>query len=691
MGGDIRAGGAYIEITGRDAKLAAALRGARAKMKRFATDMTATGRSMMMAGAAVAAPILYGVREFAKFEDQMSEVATMLSGADMAFMPKFRKGVREMSIEFGQTTEALGSGLYDILSASIPAAQALDVLRASSVFATAGLTDTGTAADAITTILNSFQLGAKQATDVTDWFFAVVKRGKTRPAELANSIGMVASSAAVAGMSLEEMGAALATMTRAGVKTQRATTALNAIVMGFLKPTTDAAKAARSMGFELNSATLRAEGLAGVLKKLGRATPEQLAQMFPNIRALRGILPLLKNSAGFMYDLGLMSERAGLAAEALKKRQASLGYQLTRAKQAAAELFRTLGEAIKGPVAEAAKKFIETAKAVAAWIKRNKEVILALAKVAVAVFALGAALIALGLVIKVVLMLLSPAGLIALAVVGILLLLDALGIVDIGFWDFVNSIRIGSFKIATWLTAAWLIILQAWERVKNTIALGWDWLGVQIGNIGGGIYRTWLGVCKALAPVFWTAAATIAKGINWLIRKWNELTEGLGLGLAELDVSALSDMGDYSRGWYSRRIAESRKTQERRQQDFNKRLLARDKKTADNIAAYQKAVAKTFEADLDEQRRKRAKKDLAARRAGLAPATVPVGVALPLIGTAAGTGDIVGSFSAAVLRGSSPSIAEAKKHTKLLEQIRKATQATADKLGRKMVGHYAEG
>jgi hypothetical protein len=312
----------------------------------------------------------------------------------------------------------------------------------------------------------------------------------------------------------------------------------------------------------------------------------------------------------------------------------------------------------------------------------------ALAKVAVMIFAVGAAMVALGIVIKTVMLLLSPTGLIALAVAGVFLLLDALGVVDLGFWDFVNSIRVGGFKISTWLTAAWLIIFQAWERIKNAIATGWDWLLLQIANIGGGIHRTWMRVCKALAPVFWTAVRGMAQAINWLIRKWNALADSVGLGISELNTEALRSMVDDSTAYYQDKIGKSLAAQQRRRDEFNKRRVARDKATADQVAAYQQAVHDVFQRDMDEQRRDQVAKDVAAKRAGLAPDTVKAGAGLPQVGTGADTGDIVGSFSAAVLRGSSPSITEAKKHTKLLEQIRSAAQLTADRLQGKMVGHY---
>ena len=143
------------------------------------------------------------------------------------------------------------------------------------------MTDTGTAADAITTILNAYGMSADRAGEVSDLLFSIVKRGKTTFAELAPSIGLVATTAATAGVSTEELGAALATMTRSGVKTDNAITAVQAIISSFLKPAAEASDYARSLGFEMSVATLRAEGLEGIFKKISQLPPDAIAKLFP--------------------------------------------------------------------------------------------------------------------------------------------------------------------------------------------------------------------------------------------------------------------------------------------------------------------------------------------------------------------------------------------------------------------------
>ena len=84
---------------------------------------------------------------------------------------------------------------------------------------------------------------------ISDILFGVVKRRNTTFAELAPQIAMVASTASSAGVGLDELGAALGTLARAGVRTGNPVTAVNQIILSFLKPSEEAAEYARQGGF----------------------------------------------------------------------------------------------------------------------------------------------------------------------------------------------------------------------------------------------------------------------------------------------------------------------------------------------------------------------------------------------------------------------------------------------------------
>jgi len=286
--------------------------------QKTAHKMRQTMRTLFVGGTMV-----YGLRrvvgEYAAFEKQMAMVSTMLDKQTMRYMPRYTAGLRRMAIEFGESTQTLSKGLYDILSASVAPEKAMQVLAVSTKAAKAGLTDTAVAADAITTILNSYGLAAEKATYVSDILFATVKRGKTTFGELAPNIGKVAALAAVAGMSLEDLGAMIATLTRAGLQTELAMTGIRSILKTFIAPARESRVAAEELGLQIDENTLSTLGYIGVLRKLSKANAEQLAAILPNMRGLVGLAAALKQVEGAAKDVEMTQRAAGSMQEAYNK------------------------------------------------------------------------------------------------------------------------------------------------------------------------------------------------------------------------------------------------------------------------------------------------------------------------------------------------------------------------------------
>lgn len=344
-------------------------------IKKAETDINKVGRSFTVVGAIITASLGVIIKSAGDFALELAVVNTQLDEQTSNLLPKFRDQLLDISSQFGQSTATLSKGLFDILSASIPAEQAMDVLTVSVIAATAGITNTAIAADAITTILNSYGLAAERAGDVSDFLFATVKRGKTTFAELSPTIGGVASLAATAGLSLEEMGASLATMTRAGISTDQAVTSLRATMNAFLKPSNDAQKAAKELGVELSSSTLRTEGLLSVVNKLSGASTEQAARIFGSIRAFKGMATILQQTEGFMFDVDFITNRTGKTQEAFNKIAIQFNFTMARLGKTFGVIFKELGSTVLPTINKMANAIIFIAKQTIGWIRENKELI----------------------------------------------------------------------------------------------------------------------------------------------------------------------------------------------------------------------------------------------------------------------------------------------------------------------------
>ena len=283
------------------------------------------------------------------FEKSIAEINTLLDSSSKQYLPQYINEIYRLTAAYGESAENLTHGLYDIISASISASQATKVLEVATRAAISGVTDTKISADALTTILNAYSMSADQAERVSDHLFTTVKLGKIRFAELAQGIGTAATLASSAGVKMTELLAAIASMTRVGMNADTVMTSLNAIITGFLSPAEDAVVAAKKYGLELSAVSLKVNGLANAVEKLKGLGPGQLAEIFPSIRALKGIMPLVQNYAGYMRDIGEYTKDVGANQKAFNEMADTTSFKIAKLKESLTNAYRGFGSyLIKG-------------------------------------------------------------------------------------------------------------------------------------------------------------------------------------------------------------------------------------------------------------------------------------------------------------------------------------------------------
>jgi len=413
--GAIRAGRAFVELFADDSALVRGLRRAGYKLKAFGRSVSQLGRSMLRATTAILVPVGLGVREFARFEEQLARVSTMVDDT-AAHMGRFRKALSGMAVEFGVSTETLAGGLYDILSAQIPASKALDVLREGTKGAIGGFTDTKTSTSALITILNAYGDQLRDAADASDLLFSIVKRGRLTYEDLASNLGKVAPSAAAAGVSVEEFGAVLALITRGMPDTDNATTALANVIETFMKNTDDAKAAARKLGINMSTAGLRSKGLLYVIQQLAKVDPDTVAKVFPRRRALRGLIIAVQKAEELGIDIETMINRAGAAEEAYQKMAQTPLRALAQLWEGIKKVGREVGAPLIEPVMALAKNLGKLTADIGKWIKQNGEAVKSVAALAGVLLGGGGLLIAIGGLITALGALISPLSLVLTAV-----------------------------------------------------------------------------------------------------------------------------------------------------------------------------------------------------------------------------------------------------------------------------------
>lgn len=324
--------GVAAETAGK--KTARASTGIRSSLSKQISAMQSIGRSLTKY---VSLPIL-GVAaisgKFAlDFDRNMRNVNSIAQLPERQF-ERLKQSVLDLAGPTAQAPNTLAEGLYDLVSSGFTADEAIGILHKSALAASAGLTTTEVATKAVAAALNAYHLPAKAAGKVSDTLFETVNRGVLTFDQLANSIGDALPFASQLGVGLDQVGAAISTMTKQGLSAPESVTRLKNVMVTLIKPGKDLQKALDSMNTS-GADLVKKKGLQGALEAIIATTDgskESVAALFPNIRALGGVLSLTGKSAKSAHeDLAAFQSTTGATAKVLKEQEKSFGFQMQRA------------------------------------------------------------------------------------------------------------------------------------------------------------------------------------------------------------------------------------------------------------------------------------------------------------------------------------------------------------------------
>lgn len=328
--------------------------------KKINASLKSTGDSMKQVGKTAAKNITIpmtlaataAVKLFSDFEASISKVVGLV-GVAASTTDKWAKDIIKIAPQVAKAPAELADALFFVTSAGIRGAEAMDVLTISAKASAAGLGETKVVADLVTSAMNAYgpaMLNAQQATDV---LVTAVKEGKAEAPELAASLGQVLPIASAMAVSFNEVGAAVAAMTRTGTNAATASTQLRQILNSLLKPTKSSEEALRAMGTSAAGLrkTIREEGLLKALLDIDKLTKkfgeETVAKVFPNIRALSGVLDLMgKNVADNVKIFDSLNDSTGALNKAFEVASDTFKFKFNTAVAAGKAALTTLGESI---------------------------------------------------------------------------------------------------------------------------------------------------------------------------------------------------------------------------------------------------------------------------------------------------------------------------------------------------------
>lgn len=235
-----------------------------------------------------------------EFSQRIGEVATIAGGA-LGPLDEISASVIEFSRNMGIAAEEVAEGTYQVLSNQVvEAGEALRFEEQAAKLAIATHSELREAVNALSSVMNSYNLDISETERVSDVLFKTIELGRLRLGEFGDVLGRVTPLTAALGISVEEMSAALATLTQKGVPAHTAITQLTQVSQKLLRPTTALQALYEKWGVETGPEAIRRfGGLAGVLIKMKDETAgndKEFADLLGRVRAMVGALNLTTNS-----------------------------------------------------------------------------------------------------------------------------------------------------------------------------------------------------------------------------------------------------------------------------------------------------------------------------------------------------------------------------------------------------------
>jgi TP901 family phage tail tape measure protein len=444
------------------------------RMKNVGDSMASAGARMTrgltlpIVGVGVA-----GAKLASDLETSFAQIEGLV-GVSGGELDELREAALRLGPTFGKSAGEAAEALFFITSAGLRGTDATEALERSLMASAVGLGEVSTIADLTTSIMNAYGSDVVSAAQATDVLTGAVREGKLEPAELAGAMGAVLPLASAMGISIDEVGATFAAMSRTGTGASEAATQLRGIMTGLLKPTVAAEEALSEMG--LSSEGLREQvkeqGLLSVLETLTEAFEDNevgAEQVFGNVRALSGVLDLMgSNVEGTREIFDNMADTTGLLGDAFDITADTAGFQFAKAMAEAKTALTELGEIVLPVFRDITERVSELIKQFQALSPEQKEQIVRFAGIVAVV---GPALFIFGKLVAIIGTVIKVGGLLVAAVSAITLPMLAVvaaiaGVIAIGVLLFRNWDTVKEKASDTWSSVA-DAFSRAWETMKG--------------------------------------------------------------------------------------------------------------------------------------------------------------------------------------------------------------------------------
>lgn len=273
------------------------------------------------------------------FQSEMSKTFAQMAGSSKHTMDSMSQDVINLSKKYGIAAKEISTAMYEIISSQVPVKDAAMVMEEAIKLSIAGAGGLEEATKTLVQIANAYNMSFDQVGRISDVAFQSVKYGQLTLQQFTEQMSKVVATAAIFKIPMEEIAAAVSTLTINGINAEQSFTALNQMLMTIANPTERAKELMGQLGLNLSVGDVQAKGLGGALSELvpilnmtGSANEELLNIMFKSRTGFKAAASLLENMPEYYDNYIRMIDSAGASEEALAMRTNDVNFQMNKFK-----------------------------------------------------------------------------------------------------------------------------------------------------------------------------------------------------------------------------------------------------------------------------------------------------------------------------------------------------------------------
>lgn len=221
--------------------------------------------------AAGLAMTVFAVKTAGDFDGAFRQISTIID-ASAEDLQGFKGAILDYAEGSTQPLDKITTALANAIGSGVDWSKSLDLIATAEKLAVSTRSDLDSTTKVLVSTLNSYGMEISDAGGLSDLFFKIIDEGDISMSDLAASFAKVAPIAKISGVSLQEVGAAIATLTASGIKPAESIEYLRGAISNIISPSSQAKDLAAELGIEFSAQGLAANGLAGTLQAVAEKT-----------------------------------------------------------------------------------------------------------------------------------------------------------------------------------------------------------------------------------------------------------------------------------------------------------------------------------------------------------------------------------------------------------------------------------